>query len=116
MAPGAEDGSPLPFVVHGVARLPKSIAGESPACLLVELVLNADDLRVMDVAATPALPGYAALLRQVLVGHSLDRLEETALVFSGRYQGPLLRPTLAALANAALNSTNHNHQNSRELD
>src|SRR5574341_2496707 len=103
MWPGTPDGSKLPYVLHGAARLPKSIVGESPACLLVELALDARDLRVLDVATMPALPGYGARLRQLLVGCSLDRLEEASRSFGERYQGPLLRPTLAALANAALN-------------
>ncbi|MEX1253064.1 MAG: hypothetical protein WEE64_01855 [Dehalococcoidia bacterium] len=116
MAPDAQEGVGLPFVVHGVARLPKSICGESPACLLVELVLDAEDQRVLDVAAMPSLPGYAALLKRVLAGCSLDRLEQAGESFAERYRGPLLRPTLAAVANAALNWRNQRDQTTHELD
>jgi hypothetical protein len=106
MRPGTSDASGVPYVVHGAARLPKSVVGESPGSLLLELVLDPEDLRVIDIAAMPALPGYLTLLRQVFLGRPFDGLEEAGTLFMERYQGPLVRPTLAALSNALLNRRN----------
>lgn len=107
MAQESADASPgLPFIVLGAARLPRSIAGEHSSVLMVEFVLDARDGRIVDVATTMALSGHAALLRRLLIGRSLDDVEEIARSLCTRLRGPLLRPTVAALVNAVANGKN----------
>ena len=94
-------------IVHGSARLPKSIGGEQSGTLIVELTLDAEGGHIADVAATVSLPGYVALLRSLLVGCRRDEVEAALEQLASHLRGPLLRPTIAALANAV-----SNHQNS----
>lgn len=87
----------------GNARLPKGIDGGQPSSLMIELALDSDDSRIVDVATSVALPGYAALLRSLLIGRRLDEVECAAQTLSVHLRGPLLKPTIAALANAVSN-------------
>lgn len=91
------------LIVLGSARLPKSIGGEQLSTLIIELVLDSQDGRVADVATTLPLPGYIATLRSHLVGRRLDEVEDTAAKLSAHIRGPLLKPTIAALANCVAN-------------
>lgn len=102
----ADEPPQLPFIVAGSARLPRSIAGEQASPLMVELVLDPRDRCILDVATTISLPGYAALLQRLLIGRRVDEAEAVARNLCTRYRGPLLRPTIAALANAVSNSKN----------
>lgn len=89
------------LIVLGSARLPKGLGGTEPSALMIELSVDAEEGRIADVATTLLLPGYTALLRSLLVGRRLDEVEGAAQQLSGRLRGALLRPTIAALANAA---------------
>ncbi len=97
----------LAFVTVGTARLPKSIAAEQSGPLIVELTLDSDGKRIVDVATSVSLPGYIALLRELLIGSEVDDLGAVIERVSGHYRGPLLRPTIAALRNAVANNTKH---------
>ena len=101
-----EEPPSLRFITLGTARLPKSIAGDHSGSLLLELVLDSSDGRIVDVATTIALPGYTALLRRLLIGRRLDETEEISRRLFSHCRGPLLKPTIAALTNAASNSKN----------
>ena len=102
-----EETSAVPFVVCGVARLPRSVGGGESRVLMVELVLDTRDGPILDIATTMSLPGYTTLLRRLFLGRSLDGVQEAAQQLCLHYRGPLLRPTIAALANAVANSRNH---------
>ena len=102
----ADEPAQPPFIVVGTARLPQSMGGEHTSPLMVELVLDPRDGCILDVATTIALPGYTALLRRLLIGRRLDDVESLGQDLCARYRGPLLRPTIAALANAVANSKN----------
>ncbi len=97
-----EPPEPL-LIAVGAARLPRAVGG---ACgsLMVELVLDPADSSILDVATTISLPGYTALLKRLLIGRRLDDVGAVARDLCARCRGPLLRPTIAALANAAANS------------
>ena len=95
------------FVSVGSARLPKTVSGDGPGVLMIELILDSEAGRIVEVAATIPLPGYAALLRSLLVGQRMDEVEAVARRLSGQFRGPLLRPTIAALASAVSNGTGH---------
>jgi hypothetical protein len=89
--------------VVGTARLPRTLAGEQSAPLIIELAFDDASKTITGVASTIQLPLYQTLLRN-LIGVQLAELEFVARgVFAG-YSGPLLRPTLAALANALANA------------
>ena len=94
-----EDVDPA-MVVVGSARLPQSLA--SPA-LFIELELDPCDGHIRHIATSIGLPGYNALLRQLLVGHGLEEVQAAIERFRALYRGPLLKPTIAALANAVSN-------------
>ena len=104
---GARNGSGqgLAQIVVGTARLPKSVCGEQPSTLMIELVLDSQDARVVDAATTIALPGYAEMLRSLLIGRRLDEVEGVARELSAHLRGPFLRPTIAALASCVRNAT-----------
>ena len=102
---GHEGSADLPFIAIGTARLPKSVGGDQGS-LLLELVLDSNAGCVIDVASTVLLPGYTGLLRRLLIGCRLDQVEEVARDLAAHFQGPLLRPTIAALTNAAANVKN----------
>lgn len=104
-----EHTTSLPFVAVGAARLPRSISGEQPSYLMLELVLNSADGSITDVATSVALPGHTALLKRLLLGRALDDVEAIARNLCAYYRGPLLRPTVAALANAVANTRNGDH-------
>ncbi len=91
------------LIVLGSARLPKGMGGDEPSALMVELTVDSEGERIVDVATTLLLPGYTALLRSLLVGRRLSEVECAAQQLSARLCGPLLRPTIAALANAVSN-------------
>ncbi len=91
------------FGVLGIARLPRTVAGEHAAPLMVELLVDRRTRTIIAVAATIQLPGYRALLHQ-LVGIKLDHVEAAGRTLFASYRGPLARPTLAALANACANA------------
>ena len=93
----------LCLVVMGNARLPKSMYGEQPGSLMIELAFDSDDGRIVDVATSIALPRYAALLRSLLIGRRLDEVERAAKTLAEYLRGPLLKPTIAALASAVSN-------------
>lgn len=101
-APEFAAGAPL--IVVGSARLPKSVSGEQPDTLIIELSLDLRCGRVVDVGSTLPLPAYADMLHSLLVGRRLDELEEAAQELSAHLRGPLLRPTIAALASCFLHS------------
>lgn len=94
----------LPLIVLGTARLPRAVVGEHAEPLLVELVLDRRQRCIRDVATNVSLPGYTDLLRRLLIGHRVDEVERLSYSLCERYRGPLLRPTVAALANAVANS------------
>jgi len=98
------DQQGLAFVTIGIARLPKSIAGEQSGPLIVELTLDPEGKRVVDVATSISLPGYIALLRNLLIGSQVDDLDSVVQRVCDHYRGPLLRPTVAALRNAVANN------------
>lgn len=98
------DQQRLALVTVGIARLPKSITGEQSGPLIVELTLDPEGRRIVDVATSISMPGYIALLRNVLIGCYLDDLESVVQRVCERYRGPLLRPTVAALRNAVANN------------
>jgi hypothetical protein len=100
--PSVGDG-PGPILAVGIARLPRAVAGESGAPLMVELTVDHSDGVISDVATTVPLPGYTALLKGVLIGVTLDRAEAALRRVASRLCGPLLKPTIAAVANAAAN-------------
>lgn len=100
--PSAEPAAP--FVTVGAARLPRSVAGELSSPLIVELTLDCDGKRIVEVATSMSLPGFTALLRKLLIGTRVDQLEAAIQRISRHYRGPLLRPTIAALRNAAANN------------
>src|SRR3972149_8737052 len=56
------------FVSVGTARLPRMVSGDPPCVLMIEFSLDAEAGRIVDVATTIPLPGYAALLRLLLIG------------------------------------------------
>jgi hypothetical protein len=89
--------------VVGTARLPRTLAGDQTAPLIIELAFDPSTGQVTDVATTLALPYYQTLLR-TLVGHRLDDLETATRRAFANYRGPLLRPTLAAIASALANT------------
>ena len=104
MEPVDPASPPAPaFIVIGSARLPKTVGGEESGALMIELAVNTQDGRVTDVAATVPLPGYIGTLRSLLVGRRLDEVEDTAQKLSAHLRGPLLKPTIAALANCVSN-------------
>lgn len=107
--PPLEHTTGPPFVAVGAARLPRSLAGEQPGCLMLELVLNSADGSITDVATSVALPGHTALLKRLLLGRPLDEVEAIARDLCAYYRGPLLRPTIAALVNAVANTRNGDH-------
>ena len=98
------DQQRLAFVTVGIARLPKSIAGEQSGPLIVELTLDPEGNRIVDVATSFSLPGYIALLQHLLIGSRVDELDATVQRVCDHYRGPLLRPTVAALRNAVANN------------
>jgi hypothetical protein len=73
---------------------------------MIELSVDSEDGRIVDVATTLLLPGYTALLRSLLVGRRLDEVECAARKLSAHLRGPLLRPSIAALAKAVANGAN----------
>lgn len=91
----------LPFVALGSARLPASALGEQPGALMIELAL--DDLggKIVEVATNIPLPGYNGMLRRLLAGRGLDEIDAAAGQISEHCCGLLVKPTIAALANAA---------------
>ncbi len=91
------------LIVLGSARLPKTVGGEQPSTLMIELAVNSQDGRIADVAATVPLPGYIGTLRSLLVGRRLGEVEDTAQKLSAHLRGPLLKPTIAALVNCVSN-------------
>jgi hypothetical protein len=84
----------------GVARLPKALWSEYVPCLMLELVVDVAEQRVVDVASNIALPNYNALLRNVLLGRRFADIGQGAQEFTARCHGPLLRPTVAAIKSA----------------
>ena len=93
------------FVTLGTARLPKTLSGEAAGVLSVELSLDAEAGQIVHVDSTIALPGYTAVLRSLLVGRRLDEVECCAQRLRTQLRGPLLKPTIAALASAVVNAT-----------
>ena len=91
------------YGVVGTARLPRTVAGEQAAPLMIELLIDSRSGAIIDVAVTIQLPGYQALLQR-LVGSRLDDVEAAGRALFASYRGPLARPTLAALANAVANA------------
>ena len=92
-------------IAVGSARLPKSVCGEQLSTLIVEFVLDSQNDCVVDVATTIPLPGYAEMLRSLIIGRRLDEVEGMARVFSAHLRGPFLKPTLAAVADCVRNAT-----------
>lgn len=95
-------GSGLPIVAVGIARLPRAVVGDGGQPLMIELTVEPGGL-ISAVAATVSLPGYQALLQGLLVGTHIDQAEAAVCRIASRLRGPLLRPTLAAVANALAN-------------
>lgn len=93
------------LIVVGSARLPKSVSGEEPSILMIELVVHPRDGRVADVGTTVRLSGYTEMLQSFLIGRDLNAVEGAALELSAHLRGPLLKPTIAALANCVRNVT-----------
>ena len=91
-----------PFVAVGSARLPKTVSGDGSRVLMIELTLDAKTGRIVDVATTIPLPGYTACLHSLLIGRRLDEVDGLAWQLCEHVRGPLLKPTIAALANAVL--------------
>jgi len=100
--PPEQEGNPA-LVVVGTARLPQSLASHQSLALFIELELEPCDGHIQGIATSIGLPGYNALLRQLFIGQRLDELQGAMDQFRDRYRGPLLKPTIAALANAVNN-------------
>ncbi|MBI4571025.1 MAG: hypothetical protein HY723_03675 [Chloroflexi bacterium] len=96
-------GSELPIVAVGIARLPRTVVGDGGQPLMIELTVEPPAGLISAVAATVSLPGYTALLQGLLVGTHIDQAEAAVHRIALRLRGPLLRPTLAAVANALAN-------------
>lgn len=107
----------IPCGVVGTARLPRTIAGEQNAPLIIELAIDPETLVIRDVASTLPLPFYQTLLGR-LVGTKLEELETAGRAVFAHYRGPLLRPTLAALQNALANAQDllHSRPSQRERE
>lgn len=88
------------LVIVGTARLPEALSQDGLTGLLLELTVEPRTNRIIDVAASIQLPSYVALLKQALVSQSLDRLEDALERIRAHLQGPLVRPTVAALQHA----------------
>lgn len=99
----SDEPGPLPLLTVGIARLPRAVAGESQTPLMVELTVGHLDGVISAVATTVPLPGYTSLLQGALIGVTLDQAEAALRRVASRLCGPLLRPTLAAVASAVAN-------------
>ena len=97
----AQSSAELSYVVIGAARLPASIAGEYSQALMVELTLDGPRGCISEVATSISLPGYTELLRGLLIGQRLEAVEGLTWRLCRHLHSPLLRPTVAALMNAA---------------
>ena len=104
--PASQAAKELCCVALGGARLPKAFVAEQSGVLIVELVLDSWAGPIVDVATTIPLPGHSALLRTLLVGRRLDGVAGALQILSAQLRGPLLKPTIAALANAVSNAEN----------
>jgi len=67
------------------------------------LELSVEEGRIVDIDSSVRLPAYTALLRTLFVGRLLDEVMAVGDVLASRLIGPLLKPTIAALQNAATN-------------
>lgn len=67
---------------------------------MIELVLESPNGLIKDLASTVGLPGYDGVLRALLVGRALDEVGGAVEAVRCHVQGPLQRPTVAALASA----------------
>ncbi len=94
------------IVAVGSARLPKAVVGEGPGALMVELVIEAGESSIVDVATNLGLPGCNALLRTLLVGRTLDDVGKVVEELSERLRGPIAKPAAAALLRAAASARN----------
>ena len=72
--------------------------------LLLEIAYHAGDRCILDIATTLSLPGYTALLQQLLIGRPIDDALQAAAALVDHYHGPLSKATLSAIANAIANS------------
>jgi hypothetical protein len=88
------------FVGH--ARLPQSLApvGASPV-VSVEIEVDMQRQRAVEVAARGVLPRAEALLRDILLGDDLDTSVSTVVdALQRRYMGPPQRAMITAVSNA----------------
>jgi hypothetical protein len=92
-------------IAIGTARLPNSITSDGGRAFLIELLVDAKNSRIIDLSATLPLPHYVSILRSLLIGRAVSEVEEVCRRLATYVRGPLLRPTAAALANAAANYT-----------
>ncbi|MDZ4371594.1 MAG: DUF3870 domain-containing protein [Phenylobacterium sp.] len=89
------------MVITGSARLPSPTRDGRSSPLLLAVVVDASDGRIAEVHSNISLSAYNELLSTVLVGKLLDGIGRSAEEFAARCRGPLVKPTLAALANVA---------------
>ncbi len=107
MKPSADGHtSSIPFIAVSTARLPKTVAGDQPGILMVELAVDSPDRHIVDIATTVTLPSYSDLLRRLLIGRPLGEVECATPEICSHLRGPLLKPTIAALASAVANAAN----------
>ena len=88
----------LPIVVMGTARLPEAW---DAGVLMIELAMDSRCAEIHRVASNIRLPGYTELLRRLLIGKRPEDIPAVAVRICAHLRGPLLKPTVAALTNAA---------------
>lgn len=94
---GHDASSRLIFV--GLARLPQSCSAVAPT-LAVEVAIELPSRRIVDAHSTLQLPGLSLMLRDVLVGTSLDDARKAVLNLEVRYSAPFTAALSAAIERA----------------
>lgn len=98
---GVTQGESMVFAGH--ARLPKSIAG-AETCVSVEIEVSLDTGLVVELASRTVLPRAEALLREILIGRSVDESPTLAISeLQRRYHGADGRAICTAVLNAHAN-------------
>jgi hypothetical protein len=90
------------LVFAGQARLPQSLtSGERGGVVLVDLVVDASELRVVDVGCTGLSPTVQQLLRDILVSTRLDEgIEPRLAAVERRYHGVARKAICTAVTHA----------------
>ncbi len=89
-------------IFTGHARLPQSlVAPGSSAVVSVEIEVDLESQRIVNLGAQGMLPRAEELVRKLLVGEPLDeRLNDVLPTIQARYVGPCQRAICSAIANA----------------